>query len=217
MLKQLVAFGKSYEKLGIVGKLAVGVGIALILVTFGDCNNHDKLVQFQIKYEQLQKEAESTKKYADSIKTKIAILTNEAKNKDTVITRLTVSIQSQKAKQQKLSGNLEILEENLKNARDTAEIVEVQKGIIYNLNEQVKTSDEIIMKQTEVITNQQYKILKLDEALVLANARGDRLQESIDKFTTLKMPTPKQPLIGKKTAGVIAFIGGVYVGNKVLR
>lgn len=213
ILKQLANFGKSFEKLGNVGKIAVLGAAAFIAFAFGECNNHDKLVQFQIKYEQLQKEV----KIADSLKTKVAVLTSEANNKDTVIKRLTVSLQTQKLQRQKLVGNLEVLEDNLKFAKDTAELVQVQQGIIYNLKEQLTEADKINETQSEVIQNQQYKIVKLNEALELSNIRGDRLQESLDKFNNLKMPTPKKPFISKKTAGIIAFVGGVVVGNTLAK
>lgn len=216
-LKDLGEFGKIFEKLKITGKLAVVFAVLFIVFSFGECNNHEKLVEFQIKYEQLQTEANNTKKFADSVNTRVAVLTAEAKNKDTVITRLAISIQTQKLQRQKLEGSLEVLKENLKQTKDTAQIVEIQKGIIYNLNEQVKTADEIAVKQTEIITNQKYQIEKLNTALELSTLRGDRLQETVNKFTTLKMPAPKKPFIGKKTAGIIGFIGGVFVGNKILQ
>lgn len=217
ILKQLANFGKSFEKLGNVGKIAVLGAAAFVAFAFGECNNHDKLVQFQIKYEQLQKEAATTIKVADSLKTKVAVLTTEANNKDTVITRLTVSLQTQKLQRQKLVGNLEVLEDNLKFAKDTAELVQVQQGIIYNLKEQLVEADKTTQTQNEIIQNQQYKIVKLNEALELSNIRGDRLQESLDKFNNLKMPTPKKPFISKKTAGIIAFVGGVVVGNTLAK
>lgn len=217
MLKQLASFGKSFERLGNTGKLSVIGAAAFIAFSFGECNNHDKLVKFQLQYEQLQKEAANTTKVADSLKTKVAALTTEATNKDTVIKRLIISVQTQKLQREKLIGSLQVLEGNLQVAKDTAEIVQVQQGIIYNLKEQLAESDKTIQDQNKIIQNQQYQLVKINEALVLSNARGDKLQESLDKFVVLKMPTPKKPFISKKIAGAIAFIGGIYVGNQLAK
>lgn len=216
-LKDLGEFGQVWEKLKIPGKLAIVGAASFIMFSFGECNNYDKIKEFETKYKQLQVEAESTKKIAEEEKTKVSILTTEVRNRDTTIKRLTISIEVSQKQKEKLKGGYEVLAENLKQATDTAEMFHIQEGMIANLNEQVKEAESIISQKSEIIQNQQYQISKLDEALIIANTRGDRLQTQLDKFTALKMPTPKKPLISRKVAGAIAFIGGVYMGNTLAK
>lgn len=216
-LRDLSIFGEQWEKLGISGKLAVIGAAAFAMFSFGECTNYDKLKEFEIKYKQLQEEADSTKKIANEEKTKVSVLATEVRNRDTTIRRLTISIEVSQKQREKLKGGYEVLAENLREAKDTAEMFHIQEGMIANLNEQLKEADNTITQKSEIIQNQKYQISKLDEALAIANTRGDRLQTQLDKFTALKMPTPHKPLISKKVSSTIAFIGGVYLGNRLAK
>jgi membrane-associated HD superfamily phosphohydrolase len=216
-LDTLVEFGKKFEQLGKIGKVAVVSGAAFMFFSFGECSNYDKLKEFEIKYKNLQAETLLVIKIANENKEKVAILTAEARNKDTTITRLTASIETSQLQREKLKGSLAVLEDNLDQSKDTVEMFYIQQGIIENLKDQNEEADKIIVSQQEVIQNQRYQILKLDQALVLSNQRGDLLEGQLNKFTALKMPTPKKPLISRKILGIAAFTGGVYVGNVLAR
>lgn len=191
----------------IAGILVVGA------FSFGQCDGDAKVNDFRKKYEALQDEAVAAKKFSDSAKVVVAQLTIEARQKDTVITRLKITADITNKQRVVLKETLHTLEENLEQTKDTAQMVAIQEGIIYNLKDQVKNAESVIEQQKTVITEQDTKILKLDQALALANERANRFEEVNDKLVDLK--PPPRLWINKKVVGMTAFVAGVMVGNKI--
>lgn len=218
MEKILEAFRKvliELRKLSQVSQILVVGALVFVAFTFGKCDSNSKLNQFRAEFSLLQKEASTAKKFADSTKTEVIRLTNESKEKDSIITKLSFTVEFTNKKRDRLKNVLTVLEDSLTNAIDTTEIVAVQEGIIDNLKEQVKEAETVIANQSDIIKSQQFKITKLDSAVALANARGDSLQTVVNKL--IDMPKPPRQFIGKKTAGILAFTAGVIVGDRLAR
>lgn len=217
LLDSVINFGKKFQSLSQVGQYAVVIGLVFIAFNFGSCDGNKKIKEFVIKYEQLQSEAQSAKLFADSAKTTISSLTSQANAKDETIKKLTISVEFRDKERQKLKNNLSSLEEKLVAAKDTAEMMQIQEGIIFNLKDQLITADSTNSDLRKTIELQKYKITKLDSALVLANIRGDRLQIVVDSLVKLPSPKPPRQWISKKTLGAVAFVGGVLAGDYLAR
>jgi len=217
ILQDLTTFGEKFQLLGKAGRFAIVSAAAFMFFSFGECSNYDTLKEFEVRYRQIQEETKLVMQVSNERKQKIAVLTAEVRNKDSTITRLTATIEKTQLQREKLKGSLVVLEENLAQSKDTVEMFHIQQGIIENLKEQTEEADKIIVSQQEVIQNQKYQLLKLDQALDVSNERGDLLEGQLNKFTTLKMPTPKKPLINRKVLGAVSFISGVYIGNTLAR
>jgi uncharacterized coiled-coil protein SlyX len=142
-------------------------------------------------------------------------LVADARAKDAEIARLSLTIDFDVKKRQLLKGSLGRLEDSLKTIKDTVQIVQIQEGIIFNLKEQVSSAEKTITEQTQIISAQQFKITKLDSAVMLATQRGDSLQKTVNKL--INMPKPPRQLISPKTAGMIMFVAGVVAGDQLAR
>ena len=204
-----------YTKMPQLTQIILACALVAFAFNAGQCNGDSKLNKFRAEFEILQTEAKNTKQFADSAKAEVSRLTDEAKSKDSVITKLTLVVDIDAKKRQQLKGSLNVLEDSLKSAKDTAQIVQIQEGIIGNLKEQVSSAETTIGQQKEIISAQQFKITKLDSAVMLANRRGDSLQVVVDKI--IAMPKPPRQWISPKTAGIIAFVAGVVVGDQIAR
>lgn len=217
MLESIIKFGKGFQSLSQVGQFAVIIGLVFLAFSFGSCDSDKKIKDFTIKYEQLQTEATSAKLFADSAKTKIASLTSDVKSKDEAIKKLTISVEFREKERSLLRNKLSLLDDQLESATDTAQIVQIQEGIIYNLKEQLTVADSTSSDLRKLLDLERYKVSKLDSAVALANARGDRLQVVVDSLIKLPAPKPSRTWISKKTIGTMAFIGGVLVGDHLAR
>jgi septal ring factor EnvC (AmiA/AmiB activator) len=206
---------KDFAKMPQPTQLLVACVLVVAAFSFGQCNSDSKLNQFREQFAKLQKEANVTKQFADSTNQTVIRLTTESKQKDKQIESLTVTIEVTNKQRSILKGSLSKLEDSLHVVKDTAQIVAIQEGIIYNLKEQVTNAEAVIGQQKEIISAQQFKITKLDSAVALATQRGDSLQTIVNKVIT--MPKPPRQWISKKTAGMIAFATGVIVGDQLAR
>lgn len=206
---------KDFSKMPQVTQLVVAGVLVLVAFNMGQCDSDSQLNKFRAEFSVLQKEATATKEFADSVKSDVVRLTDESKKKDSVITRLSVTIDFTNKQRVQLKGNLAKLEDSLLTVKDTAELVAVQQGIIYNLKDQVVNAESVIEKQKDVIANQQFKITKLDSAVALATQRGDSLQTVVTKL--INMPKPPRQWISAKTAGMISFAAGVIIGDQLAR
>jgi len=198
-----------------VTQLVVAGALVFIAFNMGQCNSDSQLNKFKAEFSVLQKEATDTKEFADSVKLDVNRLTGESKKKDSVITRLAITIDFTNKQRAQLKGNLTKLEDSLRTVKDTAELVAIQNGMIYNLHEQVSSAESVIEKQKDIITNQQFKITKLDSAVALAAQRGDSLQTVVTKLAN--MPKPPRQWISAKTAGMISFAAGIIIGDQLGR
>lgn len=217
LLNNIIKFGKSFQSLSQIGQIAVVIALVAIAFNFGSCEGDKKIKQFVVKYEQLQTEAKSAKSFADSAKNKITLLTNDVNSKNEVIKKLTISVEIRENQRKELKNDLVDLEQNLLAAKDTAELVVVQEHIIDNLKTQLNVADSTNSDLKKLLQLERYKVSKLDSAIVLANSRGDKLQVVVDSL--IKLPPPKAPRnwISKKTIGIVAFAGGVFVGDYLAR
>lgn len=206
---------KDFGKMPRLTQFVVGGILCFVVFNMGQCNSDSQLNKFRAEFSLLQKEAQSTKEFADSVKLDVIRLTDESKKKDSVITRLSLTIDFTNKQRSVLKGVLTKMEDSLEVVTDTAQIVAIQQGIIYNLKEQVSNAESVIGQQKEIITAQQFKITKLDSAVALATQRGDSLQTVVTKL--VNMPKPPRQWISKKTAGMIAFATGVIVGDQLAR
>jgi hypothetical protein len=217
ILDNVIKFGKAFQSLSQIGQVAVVIALIAIAFNFGSCEGDKKIKQFVVKYEQLQTEAVSAKLFADSAKNKIASLSNDVNSKNEVIKKLTFSVELRETQRNELRRDLVDLEKDLVVAKDTAELVVVQGHIIDNLKSQLNVADSTMTDLKKLLQLERYKVSKLDSAVALANARGDRLQTVVDSL--IKLPAPKAPRnwISKKTIGIVAFAGGVFVGDYLAR
>jgi uncharacterized phage infection (PIP) family protein YhgE len=206
---------KDFSKMPQVTQLVVAGVLVLVAFNMGQCDSDSQLNKFRAEFSVLQKEATDTKHFADSVQSNVIRLADESKKKDSVITRLSFTIDFTNKQRTQLKGNLVKLEDSLRVVKDTAELIAIQEGIIYNLKDQVANAESVIENQKQVITTQQFKITKLDSAVALATQRGDSLQTVVTKL--INMPKPPRQWISKKTAGMIAFATGVIVGDQLAR
>lgn len=126
--KLLTAFGKMPQ----LTQLIVACMLVAVSFNLGQCNGDSKLNKFRAEFATLQKEAKVTKQFADSAKSQVTQLTLEAHSKDSVITRLSLSVELGNKKRDVLKGTLNKLEDSLKVTTDTAQIIGIQEGIIDN-------------------------------------------------------------------------------------
>lgn len=206
---------KDFAKMPQPTQLIVACVLVVAAFSTGQCNSDSKLNQFRQEFAKLQKEANTAKQFADSTNNIVIRLTTESKQKDKQIASLTVTIDVTNKQRSILKGNLSRLEDSLEVTKDTAQIVAIQEGIIYNLKEQVSNAESVIGQQKEVIAVQQFKISKLDSAVAIATQRGDSLQVVVNKL--IDMPKPPRQWISKKTAGLISFAAGVIIGDRLAR
>lgn len=206
---------KDFAKMPQLTQLIVACVLVVAAFSFGQCNSDSKLNQFREQFAKLQKEAETTKQFADSANNVVIRLTTESQQKDKQIASLTVTIDVSNKQRSILRGNLSRLEDSLEVTKDTVQIVSIQQGIIYNLKEQVSNAESVIEDQKQVIESQRFKITKLDSAVALATQRGDSLQVVVNKL--IDMPKPPRQWIGAKTAGMISFAAGVIIGDRLAR
>lgn len=204
---------KDFAKMPQLTQLIVACVLVVAAFSFGQCNSDSKLNQFREQFAKLQKEAETTKQFADSANNVVIRLTTESQQKDKQIASLTVTIDVSNKQRSILRGNLSRLEDSLEVTKDTAQIVSIQQGIIYNLKEQVSNAESVIEDQKQVIESQRFKITKLDSAVALATKRGDSLQVVVKKL--IDMPKPPRQWISKKTVGLISFATGVIIGDRL--
>lgn len=215
ILDALIKFGKQFGTLTGISQLGVLIAIGFIAFSFGQCGNQTELDKFRVEFTQLKKQAETATKFADSTKQDAIRLRNESKQKDSVINKLTISVEFSKKERQKLATSFTQLEHTLHTTNDTVQIIETQAAMVDNLKQQVAHADTIIQTQVNIIKEQQYKISKLDSATVIALQRGDSLQAVVDKLRST--PAPKKPVINSKIPGVIAFVAGVIIGDRLAR
>jgi len=206
----LVDFGKMPQ----VSQYIVAVVLVLFAFNAGQCNSESKLANFRQQFVALQNEAKVTKQFADSANAEVDRLMTESKSKDERIAKLSLTVSFNKEKGKSLKTSLVSLEANLA-MTPAPDSISIQRDIIGNLKEQVVLAEETIVKQQEIITEQQFKITKLDSAVALATVRGDSLQTVVTKL--INLPKPPRPWISKKTAGMIAFVTGVVVGDQLAR
>lgn len=206
---------KDFAKMPQLTQLIVACVLVVTAFSFGQCNSDSKLNQFREQFAKLQKEAETTKQFADSANNVVIRLTTESQQKDKQIASLTVTIDVSNKQRSILRGNLSRLEDSLEVTKDTVQIVSIQQGIIYNLKEQVSNAESVIEDQKQVIESQRFKITKLDSAVALATQRGDSLQVVVNKL--IDMPKPPRQWISAKTAGMISFAAGVIIGDRLAR
>lgn len=206
---------KDFAKMPQLTQLIVACVLVVAAFSFGQCNSDSKLNQFREQFAKLQKEAETTKQFADSANNVVIRLTTESQQKDKQIASLTVTIDVSNKQRSILRGNLSRLEDSLEVTKDTVQIVSIQQGIIYNLKEQVSNAESVIEDQKQVIESQRFKITKLDSAVALATQRGDSLQVVVNKL--IDMPKPPRQWISAKTAGMISFAAGVIIGDRLAR
>lgn len=192
--------------------LVVGL-LVFAAFSFGQCDADTKINEFRQKYVALQKDAVAAQKFSDSAKLVVTQLIIEAKQKDTTITRLKITVDVTNKQRVALKQSLITLEQDLMEVKDTVQMVAIQEGIIYNLKDQVKNAESVIEQQKTVIKEQDNKILKLDHALILANERGNRFEEVNKQLIDIK--PPPRVWLNKKVLGTTAFIAGVVVGNKI--
>lgn len=204
---------EAFAKVSFRTQTLVAGMLVFVAFNFGQCDGDSRVNDFRTKYVALQKEATAAQKFSDSAKIVVAQLTTEARQKDTIITRLKITTDITNKQRAALRESLNDLENNLAQTRDTAQIVSIQEGIIYNLKDQVKNAESVIEQQKTVINEQDTKILKLDQALTLANERANRFEEVNKKLIDLT-PPPKVWL-NKKVLGATAFVAGVVVGHKM--
>jgi len=204
-----------YVKMPQLTQIVLAVALGIFAFNAGQCDSDSKINQFRADFAMLQKQATATKQFADSASNEVTRLTEESKSKDATITRLSLTIEIGNKKREQLKGTLIVMEDSLRVTTDTAQIVNIQEGIIYNLKEQVVTAENTIAQQKEIINTQNVKITKLDSAVALAMQRGDSLQIVVDKL--INMPKPPRQWISKKTAGMISFAAGVIIGDQLAR
>ena len=204
---------KDFAKMPQPTQLILACVLVVAAFSFGQCNSDSKLNQFRQEFTKLQKEAETVKQFADSTNDIVIRLTAESQQKDKQIASLTVTVDVTNKQRSILKGSLSKLEDSLEVTKDTAQIVSIQEGIIYNLKEQVSNAESVIGQQKEIITAQQFKISKLDSAVAIATHRGDSLQTVVNKL--IDMPKPPRQWISKKTAGLVSFAAGVIIGDRL--
>lgn len=204
---------ESFAKVSFRTQTLVAGMLVFVAFNFGQCDGDSRVNDFRTKYVALQKEATAAQKFSDSAKLVVAQLTTEARQKDTVITRLKITADITNKQRAALKESLNDLENDLVQTRDTAQIVAIQEGIIYNLKDQVKNAESVIEQQKTVINEQDTKILKLDQALTLANERANRFEEVNKKLIDLS--PPPRVWLNKKVIGATAFVAGVVVGHKM--
>jgi chromosome segregation ATPase len=204
---------KDFAKMPQPTQLILACVLVVAAFSFGQCNSDSKLNQFRQEFTKLQKEAETVKQFADSTNDIVIRLTAESQQKDKQIASLTVTVDVTNKQRSILKGSLSKLEDSLEVTKDTAQIVSIQEGIIYNLKEQVSNAESVIGQQKEIITAQQFKISKLDSAVAIATQRGDSLQTVVNKL--IDMPKPPRQWISKKTAGLVSFAAGVIIGDRL--
>lgn len=191
--------------------------IVIFAFDAGTCEGDKKVQEFKEKYEILQTEANEVKIFAESAQKKIIELTDDARSKDDSITALSAKVKSRDKQRDGLKEDLKDLEEELSEAKDAQEEVQVLDHIVSNLKTQLNVADSTNNDLQKLLQLERYKVTKLDSAVAAATVRGDRLQDVVDSL--IKLPPPKTPKtwISKKTIGVIGFAGGVILGDYLAR
>ncbi len=225
ILNQLIKFGKAFGQLTQVSQIAVFAALIFVAFSAGNCNGKTELDSFIVEYNELQRNAQRTTLYADSLQQKVTTLADSAKKQDEKIKTLQISISFREREQVTQRRELAQLEDRIEQARadsNLVTVVAVQDTAITNLKEQVETSNHIITEQKEVIQVQHTQILSLNEALTLSTMRGDSLYTVLstlpkppsnpDKFFFGLLPKPSRTVVG-----VVALTAGVVIGNQLRR
>lgn len=217
VLDNLIKLGTVFNSFSNIAKYAIIGGIVLLAFNAGGCEGDKKIQEFKIKYENLQNEATQAKQFADSVNKQVIQLTKDVQSKNDTINILNASVYTRDKQRAGLKQNLNNLQEQLRGAKDTAELVQIQDHIIDNMKVQLDVADKTSEDLRKLLQLERYKVTKLDSAVVLANARGDRLQTVVDSLITLPIPKPPRQWVSKKTLGVVAFVGGVLAGDYLAR
>ena len=223
ILNNIISFGKSFTKLTQKGQLAVVGALVFLAFTMGNCKGTDKLDSFIVEYQTLKKNAETTIKYADSLKTQVTQLTDSAKKKDEAIQKLTITISFKERQKEQQRVELASLEHRLETAKRDSNpqiIIATQDTVIGNLKTQLNITEQIVTDQKQIITTKDEQLRLTNVALGLATQRGDSLQTILTQMPK----TPKNPnkflgipLPSRKTTFAVGLLTGVITGIVVMR
>lgn len=211
-----LSFGRAFSRLNEVGQLAVTGALIFIAFSFGNCNGENKLDSFIVEYNEFKKGAEKTTKFADSLKTKVVKLTDDVKEKEDVIKKLTIGISFKQNQARSLVQELNSLESRAKLATDTAKILVLKDSTIDNLKTQVVATQVIVHEKDKIIELKTEQLALTTNSLLLSTQRGDSLQHTLLSLP----PTPKNPnkLFGmipypsRKTVAISALLSGIAIG-----
>lgn len=212
IINAIIRFLKEFAKVPKFSQVLFTIMLVSVSFTAGQCRSEKSLQEFRKQFVAVQADAKSAKAYAEKTKVQVNKLLDEVNEKDQTINKLNVAINVSNQKRATLKTNLVALEKSLDIAKDTAEIVQVQQGIIYNLTEQLTEAENIMVKQQEVNTTQRTQILGLQTAVALSMKRGDSLQTVVDRVIVIKPPTTSKT--NKILIGALGFVAGVWVGNQ---
>ena len=217
----VVSFGRSFSGLNKVGQLAVTGALVFIAFSIGNCGGEDKLDSFIIEYNEFKREAQKTTEFADSLKTAVVKLTDEAKEKEDTIKKLTIGISFKQKQTQSLKQKLTALEAHTEVAMDTTEILVLKDSTIDNLKTQVATTEAIVEEKDKIIELKTEQLALITNSLQLSTQRGDSLQRTLLSLP----PTPKNPnkifgfipLPSRKTVAISALLSGIAIGTVITK
>jgi hypothetical protein len=202
--------------------IIIGCIIFVILAySAGRSASRDKLAKFIKEYDDYKKSAEVTIRYADSLSTRVKILTDSVRRTDNIIGNLSTEVLVIQTEKVALKNKLTKLNNQLNSITDTSSILIMKDSIIDNLSDQIIVSDNIIVKKDSIISIREIQIDQLKRTVALATHRGDSLQ-----IIVLKLPaTPSNPnkifgfipMPSRTVVGVISFAVGAYVGHTLVK
>lgn len=221
ILKSVISFGKAFSKLTQVGQLAVVGCLAFVMFSLGNCHGKTDLDNFIVEYEEFKKDAETTTKYADSLKSKVTLLQDSVSAKETTVKQLKIQIAFNSQARARLQTEQREMKTELSSVTTIRDTVIVQEKIIDNLENQLVVADSTIKTQTQVISIKDQQLSQMQQATALSVARGDSLQKVL-----LNIPkTPKNPdklIFGirkpsRTTVFIVGTVTGILLGAKLTK
>lgn len=226
LLTSLINFGKEFNTLTSVSRLAI-IGGVIFIISFmlGKSDGNSKQEQFNVKYAEFKNNSEKVSNYADSLKVVVEKLQEESIKKDDIVKKLNGNIVQRTTQQKLLKTDLTELETRanlLTNlTTDTSLVVVYKDSIIGNLKGQIVLADSVIIDQQSIITQKNSQTVLLQRAVAVSSTRADSLQYIL---RTLPKPAPNPnkffgfiPKPSRTVVGVAGFVLGIVAGAELKR
>lgn len=193
--------------------LAAAITIWLVFL-YADGKGKDAMADYIQKYNQFQQQADSAVKFADSLKTQIAIEENEARAAQARAESLSQDVKILKNKTSSLRTHVDTLRLTITDSTELARtIIPLQDSIIAHQDSTIKTQDAQILEIQTALTRK-------DTAISLLTVSRDSLQKVVLNIPSAPKNPNKMfgiPLPSRKVMAVTGFIVGVVTTVVVLK
>jgi len=198
-------------------------GIVLLAAAFylGNAAGKTDLAKYIREYTEFRKQAAITTIYADSLKVEAAKWMASANAKDTSIAKLKNTATVIAASNRVLITRIDSLKADADTMTNIVALIENKTKTITLLTKVVTNDSIIIVKKDSIISYKDLQISQIKASAEMYKKRGDSLQVIV---INIPKPPPNPgklfgfiPLPSRSVVGVVAFIGGVYVGHQALK